>query len=97
MAKLPNVKDAELIACHVAADQFLTEMQDFVFRIEKGYVDKIETPMETARAYALIAKTASDLTHKILVRAELQKQREELESLRFRASNELRRNLESKA
>ena len=82
MPKLPNVTDAELTAAHVAADDFLMEMQDHIARIGKGYVDDIENPTAMARSYALIAKTAGELTHQILMLAELQKQRSELAALR---------------
>jgi hypothetical protein len=86
MPKPSNVTDAELTACNVAADDLLMEMQDYIARIENGYIDQIERPIATARAFALIAKTASDLTLKLLMRAEIQQQHAALETLRKAAS-----------
>jgi hypothetical protein len=82
MPKLPNVTDAEIIACHVAQDAAINEMHDFSDRIQKGYIDKIEHPVEAARAFAIIAEAASRMTKQLLLIDEMQKRRAELEELK---------------
>jgi hypothetical protein len=82
MAKLRNVTDAEIIACHVGADSFLMELQDFLHRINAGAVDHIEHPAESARSFALIAREASSMAAVLLMQARLQEQRAEIAKLR---------------
>lgn len=86
MPKLPNVTDAELTALHVNADDLVMEMQDYIARIDKGYVDRLENSLATARAFALIARTASELTHRLLMLTELQEQQDQLAALRKRVN-----------
>jgi hypothetical protein len=82
MPKLPIVTDAELTALHVNADDLVMEMQDYIARIDKGYVNRLESSLATARAFALIARTASELTHRLLMLTELQEQKDQLAALR---------------
>jgi len=82
MPKLPNVTDAEIIACYVAQNAALDEMQDFADRIQKGYVERIENPVSTAKNFAVIARAANDMAVRILLVAEMQQQRDELNAQR---------------
>lgn len=82
MPKMDKVTDAEIKACHIAADDLLSEMHDFINRMEKGYVDRLEDPANDARQFALIAQAASTMVCKILSHGEMQRQRDELNKLR---------------
>lgn len=82
MPKQPNVTDADIIACHVAADNFLMEMQDIAGRIQKGYVDRIEDPVAAAREFTLIARAASNMVVMLLFVDQTQKQKDEIAALR---------------
>lgn len=82
MPKLPNVTDAEIIACSVAQDAALGEMHDFIDRLQKGYVDRIDNPVEAAKAFAIIAEAASAMTKQLLIIDSMQKQRDELDTLK---------------
>lgn len=82
MAKTPKVTDAEVIASFKSAEALLFEMHDFARRIGNGHVDRLENPVEYAREFALIGAAATDMACKLLMAADIQKQRDELERLR---------------
>lgn len=82
MGKLKNVTDAEIIACHVSAEDFLMEMHDLSDRMEKGYVDRVENPAAAAKSFALFARAASDMAVQLLILDNLQKGRDEIAALR---------------
>lgn len=82
MAKTPKVTDAEVIACFKSAEGFLSEMQDFAHRIQGGHCERLEHPVEYAREFALLAEAAASMACRLLMTAEMQKQRDELERLR---------------
>lgn len=82
MPKQKNVTDAEIIACHIAASDLLQEMRDFADRIEKGYVDRIDGPVDAAKQFALIAREATNLSVQLLSVDAMQKQKDEIAALR---------------
>lgn len=82
MGKLKNVTDAEVVACHVGANDFLMEMHDLGDRLEKGYVDRIENPTMDAKAFMLIARAASNMAVHLLLVADMQKQKDEIAALK---------------
>lgn len=85
MAKTPKVTDAEVIACFKSAEVLLSEMQDFGHRLQMGHYERMEHPVEYARAFALLAEAAAAMACRLLMAAEMQKQRDELDRLRREA------------
>ena len=82
MGKRVNVTEWELAACVTGQENALHEMYDFANRIEKGYVDRIENPAHAAKEFALIARAASNVVVQMLVFAQMQAQKDEIERLR---------------
>jgi hypothetical protein len=85
MARLKHVTDADLNACLAAADDALMQMQDMVHRLRSGAVDRLTTPEDHAKKFAVIARDASDMAVFILITDAMQKQRDELNRLKGEA------------
>jgi len=81
MPKLNNITNADLIQIRDALYDALGAVHDAEQRIEKGYCDTIENPVELAKAFISASSAYSGLAGKILIRLALDEQRRELEAL----------------
>lgn len=79
MAKLKNVTLEELKALDEATD--VSIFWDIANRIEKGYCDNLETPAELALTFLGVSRASADLASKILLKAQMQEQKRELQAL----------------
>ena len=82
MPKLDKVTNRELQEIYDSLDGPLIAMQEMSNRMDKGYIDRIDSPAEIARQFALVAREASAMTAQLLMLDRLQRQMDELERLR---------------
>ena len=81
MPKLQNVTDAELQEAMDKADDLIADLQDLSNRIEKGYADKIGTPMRYGSTMRVLAMSALDAQGKIFMHTAMEEQKAELQRL----------------
>jgi hypothetical protein len=81
MPKLQNVTNANLKALLDTAGDCQMDANDIADRIEKGYCDNVPNPAELARGFLAISRAFADVAHKLLVKAALQEQKAELETM----------------
>lgn len=82
MPKLPNITNAELKSIVTYSETALDDMHAIIDRMEKGYVDRMEQPLETARHFAQLATAAARTASLVLYMADHQRQKDELEALK---------------
>jgi hypothetical protein len=91
MPKMPNVTAADLTEANEGAMDIMAALHDLSDRIEKGYVDDIEKPVEVARTMISLSTAASTLAGRILFKLAMDEQRKELEQLLTARLTALRR------
>ena len=82
MPKLDNVTNKELQEIYDYLDGPLIAMQEMSSRMGKGYVNRIDSPAEIARQFALVAREASAMTAQLLMLDRMQRRMDELDRLR---------------
>lgn len=88
MAKLKPVTDNELSACIASTDDALMAMHDLTHRVNHGAVDRLELVERHAKAFALLARAAADMTVMMLARLAVQRQTDELNRLKAEADGQ---------
>lgn len=81
MGKLKNVTVHELEAARQDADDYIGILQDITHRMESNYADHIESPVELARLFSVLARTASHMAILLLAKDAMQEQKAELNKL----------------
>lgn len=79
MPKLKNVTVAELSE---AANQAMEAGQQAAYiaqRAEQGYLDEVESPIQTATTFLSASAALADLGRALILKASLQEQKRELE------------------
>lgn len=90
MPKLKNITEAELEALACGASSDTQCAYDYLRRMEQGYCDKLETPIQLATNFLQASQSLAALASIILTKAQLQEQRAELEkTLRRRSQSEV--------
>ncbi len=81
MGKLPNVTVEELRAVDSTGSDLLYDVVDLNNRIEKGYVDDVEKPIELVRSLLATSRGLAELAAKLLFKAAMQEDKAELTKL----------------
>ena len=81
MAKLKNVTEAEILAARDAIYEVLDPVNDLRHRLEKGYCDDLQSPVEFARSFAIMARACSDVVVHLLAKSGMQEQKAEMDAL----------------
>ena len=81
MPKLKNVTVQELAALKETSDNLLMELHDINERIEKGYVDRLESSAELAQHFNAVTRACAQMTSLLLLRLAMDEQKAGLEAL----------------
>lgn len=90
MPKLKNVTVEDLRKAEAETDESSQMLHDMADRIVKGYVDVIDKPIELARHFLSLSRSASDLAAALLTKAALQELERETRAMleaRLKAEN----------
>ena len=81
MPKLPNVTNEDIKAALDKASDLLMELDELAGRIEKGYVDSLDKPLDAARVFNSLVRAAADLTAAVMTKSYLDEHARELEAM----------------
>lgn len=81
MPKLKNLTEADILAARDAIYEVLDPVNDIRSRLEKGYCDHLQSSVEFARSFAIMARACSDVVVHLLAKAGMQEQKAELDAL----------------
>jgi hypothetical protein len=82
MPKLKNLSSDDIAAIFADSEDMIQRLWEAADKIEKGYVDRLETVSEYARSSNALAMASTTLTARLLIKAEMQKRDDDIERLR---------------
>lgn len=80
MPKLANITAAALKESDDAGSDLCMKMHDFNRRMEGGYIDPVEAPLQLARSFLSLSRAAADLAAGLMCNAALDEMRCEAEA-----------------